>query len=57
MAKQFSNQLEAGMKVGKYQVVSLLGTGGMAMVYKAYDKSLDRYVAIKQIRSEERRVG
>ena len=49
MAKQFSNQLEAGMKVGKYQVVSLLGTGGMAMVYKAYDKSLDRYVAIKQI--------
>ncbi len=49
MAKQFTNQLEAGMKVGKYQIVSLLGTGGMAMVYKAYDKSLDRYVAIKQI--------
>lgn len=49
MAQQFINQLQPGMKVGKYQIVSLVGTGGMAMVYKAYDKSLDRYVAIKQI--------
>lgn len=49
MAQQFTNQLQPGMKVGKYQIVSLVGTGGMAMVYKAYDKSLDRYVAIKQI--------
>ncbi|MBN2584239.1 MAG: protein kinase [Planctomycetes bacterium] len=49
MPGEFVNQLQPGMKVGKYQIVSLVATGGMAMVYKAYDKSLDRYVAIKQI--------
>jgi serine/threonine protein kinase len=49
MAGEFVTQLQPGMKVGKYQIVSLVATGGMAMVYKAYDKSLDRYVAIKQI--------
>jgi tetratricopeptide (TPR) repeat protein len=49
MAKEFVNQLQPGMKVGKYQVVSLVATGGMSMLYKAYDKTLDRYVAIKQI--------
>ena len=49
MSGEFVTQLQPGMKVGKYQIVSLVATGGMAMVYKAYDKSLDRYVAIKQI--------
>lgn len=49
MAGTFTNQLQPGMKVGKYQIVSLVATGGMAMLYKAYDKTLDRYVAIKQI--------
>lgn len=36
-----------GKTIGRYQVVELLGRGGMAEVYKAYQKSLDRYVAIK----------
>lgn len=49
MTREFVNQLQPGMKVGKYQVVSLIATGGMSMLYKAYDKTLDRYVAIKQI--------
>ncbi|NIA20471.1 MAG: tetratricopeptide repeat protein, partial [Anaerolineaceae bacterium] len=49
MPGEFVTQLQPGMKVGKYQIVSLVATGGMAMIYKAYDKSLDRYVAIKQI--------
>lgn len=36
-----------GQKLGKYEVVELIGRGGMAAVYKGYQRELDRYVAIK----------
>ena len=36
-----------GKTIGHYQIVEHLGRGGMAEVYKAYQPSLDRYVAIK----------
>jgi serine/threonine protein kinase len=36
-----------GKTLGQYQIVSELGHGGMAAVYKAYQPSLQRYVAIK----------
>src|SRR6516164_52907 len=39
--------LEAGMKLGPYEVVSPIGAGGMGEVYKAADKRLNRTVAIK----------
>ncbi|MCA9125136.1 MAG: serine/threonine protein kinase [Planctomycetaceae bacterium] len=34
-------------RIGAYEVVGLLGQGGMGAVFKALDRSLNRYVAIK----------
>lgn len=36
-----------GATLGSYRVLATLGRGGMAVVYKGYQPSLDRYVAIK----------
>jgi len=36
-----------GTRVGPYELVEELGRGGMATVYKAYQPSMDRHVAVK----------
>jgi len=36
-----------GKTIGRYRITEHLGRGGMAEVYKGYQASLDRYVAIK----------
>ncbi|MCH7587384.1 MAG: protein kinase, partial [Chloroflexi bacterium] len=36
-----------GQELGSYRIISQIGKGGMATVYKAFQPSLDRYVAIK----------
>ena len=38
---------EASLKIGKFEVISLLGEGGFGSVYKARDVELDRLVAVK----------
>ena len=36
-------------RIGTYEIVGLLGRGGMGVVFKALDPSLNRYVAIKML--------
>ena len=37
---------------GRYEIHELIGVGGMAYVYKAYDRMEDRWVAIKILKEE-----
>lgn len=41
------NRLHPGQMLGTYRIIEQIGEGGMASVYKAYQVSMDRNVAIK----------
>jgi len=43
-------QVEEGIKIGRYQLLELVGSGGMGMVWGAWDPELERRVALKLVR-------
>src|SRR2546426_7793176 len=43
--------LAAGTRLGPYEIISLIGAGGMGEVYRAHDDRLGRAVAVKIIRA------
>ncbi|MBQ2801026.1 MAG: Stk1 family PASTA domain-containing Ser/Thr kinase [Lachnospiraceae bacterium] len=45
--------LKAGIVIGeRYEIIEQVGAGGMSYVYKAKDHKLNRYVAVKVLKSE-----
>ena len=44
--------LPAGTRLGRYEIISAIGAGGMGDVYAARDPHLQRTVAIKVCREE-----
>ena len=47
---QHAMPLSAGTRLGPYEILALIGAGGMGEVYRARDPRMGREVAIKSVR-------
>ncbi len=50
-----ADALERGANLGRYVILDRIGSGGMGVVYSAYDPELDRKVALKLLRPDRDR--
>lgn len=47
-----TNKFSVNGQIGPYNVIEIAGKGGMGIVYRAYDPSLDRSIALKLLRKD-----
>jgi eukaryotic-like serine/threonine-protein kinase len=51
-ASRTPEPLAPGQRVGRYEIVELVGSGGAGKVYRALDPQLDRFVALKLLHTD-----
>ena len=52
-AKPATGHMVAGRTIGGFELISILGEGGMGVVWSAHDPNLDRVLAIKVLKRSD----